>query len=176
MRGIEVDPRGLLDDQREAVRCVRVDGDVRRPQSLAIFDQRQRVPLLGRGEVFVAPAEHVRTERAKVRDAVGLVLRRGRGAAHVTGSVLAPTALAGALVFTPLSLGARALRLSTRDGVVVVSEVSLTGDDGAPVAGDAVPEAASVELGEHRGAQVHVRWGAAEGWAPVTSVRVLASR
>jgi hypothetical protein len=105
--------------------------------------------------------------------AVGMVLRPRPGRAHIAGSILVPTAIVGLLLLVPLALGARSLRLSTRAGVVIAGELRLTDDQGHAVGGDAVPEAASVEVGERRGALVHVRWGASEGWVPAADVRVL---
>lgn len=105
--------------------------------------------------------------------AAGLVLRRRAGRAHVAGSVLAPTALTALLILLPLTWGARHLRLTTRPGVVVVNEVYLADEDGRSRGGDALPEAATVEAGERRGSLIHVRWGAAEGWVPVGSVRLI---
>jgi hypothetical protein len=105
--------------------------------------------------------------------AAGMVLRRRTGQAHVIGSVLAPTALVALLVLVPLTVGARYLRLTTRAGVVVVSEVTLADEDGRSRGGDPVPEAASVETSERRGGMIHVRWGAADGWVPAASVRLI---
>jgi hypothetical protein len=59
--------------------------------------------------------------------------------------------------------------------VVVAPEVRLTDDQGHALGGDPVPEAASVEVGERRGALAHVRWGASEGWVPAADVRVLSA-
>lgn len=108
--------------------------------------------------------------------AVGLVLRRRKGAAHVTGSVLAPAAGVAILLFAPLTYAARELSRTTRPGVVVVPELYLEDESGQSLGGDPVPEAASVEVGEHHGGLVAVRWGAREGFAPAGSVRVLATR
>lgn len=105
--------------------------------------------------------------------AIGLVLRlRPSGPAHVAGSVLAPSALVALLVLVPLTWGARHLRLHKRDGVVVVSEVHVVDSSGKTL-DEAIPEAAKVEVGVRRGALLQVRWGASEGWVPVSSVRVL---
>ncbi len=105
--------------------------------------------------------------------AVGLVLRPRAGRAHIAGSILTPTALVALLVLAPLAFAARSLRLSTRPGVVITAEVRLTDDQGHALSGEPVPEAASVEVGERRGALAHVRWGASEGWVPAADVRVL---
>jgi hypothetical protein len=104
----------------------------------------------------------------------GLFLRRvPRGALHVAGRILAPTALLLLCVLVPLSLGARRLRLTTRAGVVVVPEAHLVDESGTAQGGEPIPEAASVEVGEQRGALVHIRWGSTEGWVASGSVRLL---
>lgn len=107
--------------------------------------------------------------------AVGLFLRRASASGlSVAGRVLAPTAFVFFLVFFPLTLGARSLRLSARAAVIVVPEVHLVDDTGTAKGGDPIPEAQLVEAGELRGGLVHVRWGATEGWIPAGSVRLLA--
>jgi hypothetical protein len=112
---------------------------------------------------------------ASILLAVGLVLWARPGRAHVVGSVLAPIAGVALLILAPLSWAARSLRLATRPGVVITSDVRLVDEQGKPIpgVGDEVPEAASVEVGERRDALVRVRWGAAEGWIPAVSVRLL---
>jgi hypothetical protein len=105
--------------------------------------------------------------------AVGLVLRPRAGRAHIAGSILVPSAAVALLALAPLAYAARALRLASRPGVVIVAEARLTDDRGGVVPGDEVPEGASVEVGEQRGALVHVRWGATEGWAQSADVRIL---
>lgn len=105
---------------------------------------------------------------------VGLILRRRpTGAAHVAGSVLAPTALAALLALVPLTWKARDLRLTKRPGVIVAAEVYLTDETGRALGRDPIPEAASVEAGERAGGMIHVRWGATEGWVPGPTVRIL---
>jgi hypothetical protein len=42
------------------------------------------------------------------------------------------------------------------------------------IGGDAIPEAALVEVSKGRGGQAHLRWGTTEGWAPSSAIRVLA--
>ncbi|APR83754.1 Hypothetical protein A7982_09103 [Minicystis rosea] len=105
--------------------------------------------------------------------AMGLVLRPRAGRAHIAGSILVPTAIVLLLALVPLAYGARRLRLNTRPGVIVATEVHFTSEDGQARGGEPVPEAASVEVGERRGSLVHVRWGAVEGWVPAADVRVL---
>lgn len=105
--------------------------------------------------------------------ALGLVLRPRPGRAHIAGSILAPAAIVLLLALVPLTYAAHRLRLSTRPGVIVASEVRFTSEDGQARGGDPVPEAAAVEVGERRGSLVHVRWGAALGWVPAADVRVL---
>jgi hypothetical protein len=105
--------------------------------------------------------------------AVGMVLRPRTGRAHIAGSILVPTAIVALLVLVPLTCGARWLRRATRPGVVIATDLRLTDEAGHPIVADPLPEAASVEVGERRGALAHVRWGAAEGWAPAADLRVL---
>lgn len=106
--------------------------------------------------------------------ALGLVLRKKpSGPLHVAGAVMWPTALVAVIALAPLAWGARWLRLHTRPGVVVASEVVLVNASGQSLGIDAVPEAASVELGASTGDLVHVRWGAVEGYAPSSAIRVL---
>lgn len=105
--------------------------------------------------------------------AIGMVLRKREGRAHIAGSILVPSAVVLLLALVPLAWGARRLRLTTRPGVVVASEVRMTNAEGQAQPGEPVPEAASVEVGERRGALLHVRWGAVEGWVPAADVRVL---
>lgn len=92
---------------------------------------------------------------------------------HVAGTVVVAVSIVGLLVLAPIAWHARTLRLTTRPGVVVATEAHLTDETGRALGGDAIPEAAAVEVGERRGAVVHVRWGASEGWLPASSVRVL---
>jgi hypothetical protein len=105
--------------------------------------------------------------------AAGLVLRPRQGSAHIAGSILVPTAGVALLLLAPLAYGARALRLATRHGVVIATEAALTDEQGNAGAADPIPEAASVEVGERRGALVHIRWGATEGWVPAATIRVI---
>lgn len=92
---------------------------------------------------------------------------------HVAGTVLVAVSLVALLALLPIAWHARTLRLTTHPGVIVATEAHLTDDTGRTLGGDPIPEAAAVEVGERRGAIVHVRWGAAEGWLPAASVRVL---
>jgi tetratricopeptide (TPR) repeat protein len=112
---------------------------------------------------------------ASVLFAVGLALRRRpSGPVHVAGSVLAPTAAVALIALIPLAYKARDLRLRTRPGVIVAPEIYLTDETGRALGGDPIPEAASVETAARLGSQLHVRWGAREGWVPASSVRLLA--
>lgn len=92
---------------------------------------------------------------------------------RVAGTVLVVVSIVGLLVLLPFAWHARNLRLTTRPGVIVATEAHLTDETGRTLGGDAIPEAAAVEVGERRGATVHVRWGSAQGWLPAGSVRVL---
>ncbi|MCC6552791.1 MAG: hypothetical protein IT372_07185 [Polyangiaceae bacterium] len=126
---------------------------------------------------------------ASVLLALGLLLRRRPSSAeppsaggapapsspaHVAGSVLAPAALVALLALIPLTYGARHLRLTKREGVIVVPEVHLADETGRALGGDPIPEGASVEVGRRAGGLTEVRWGASEGWIPAPSVRLLA--
>jgi hypothetical protein len=106
--------------------------------------------------------------------AVGLVLRRhDPGPLHVTGILLVPLGLVATVLLVPLYYGARHLRMHTRPAVVVVTEVTLTKSDGAPVSDDPIPEAARVEVSTLERDRAFVRYGAHEGWVPSASVRLL---
>ena len=96
------------------------------------------------------------------------------GAFHLAGTIAVPIGVVCMLVFAVLAAGARQLRLTVNDGVVVATEAHLLTEKGVLTSRGAIPEAAKVELGEQRGALVHVRWGALEGWTQSDAVRRLA--
>jgi hypothetical protein len=98
------------------------------------------------------------------------------GPIHLASTIIVPIGGVCLLVFAILAGGARQLRLTTTDGVVVAPEAHLLTDKGVLTSRGAIPEAARVELGEQRGALVHVRWGAVEGWTQSDAVRRLARR
>jgi hypothetical protein len=152
-----------------------VRAEVTRKRARKVRDALNARPTLDRVVVGLADEETwgLAALGASLALALGLVLRRREGRAHIAGSILVPTAIVGLLILTPLAWGARSLRLSTRPGVVITAEARLTDDQGHALGGEVVPEAASVEVGERRGALVHVRWGASEGWVPAADVRVL---
>lgn len=134
-------------------------------------------PTIDRVIVALAPEEvwGLCAVGASLLLGLGLVLRRRPGRVHVAGAVLAPTALVLLAAFSPLAYGARKLRLETRSGVVVVPDVGLSPEPGAPPAREpSLQEASLVEVGERRAGFVHVRWGSTEGWLPAAAVRVLA--
>jgi hypothetical protein len=156
-----------------------VRAEVTRRRSRRAKDAVDVRPTLDRALVGVASEQTwgLLAVTASVLFAVGLVLRRRpAGPAHVTGSVLWPSAFVALLAFVPLAWGARHLRLSTRPGVIVVGEAYLAEEPGGAARGDGIPEAALVETSERRGTLVRVRHGAVEGWIPSTSVRLLATR
>ncbi len=106
--------------------------------------------------------------------AVGLVLRRRpTGPLHVVGSVLWPVAAVALVALVPITWGARALRLGTRAGVIVVPEAAITDESGKPIGNAVAPEAAAVEVGDRRAGLVRVRWGSSEGFVPASSVRLI---
>jgi hypothetical protein len=126
---------------------------------------------------FDAPAR-LPAEAAEPRSAAAsaISLASASGPAHplhVAGSVLVAIGVVASLVLVPIAWHARTLRLTTRAGVIVAPEVHFTDETGRATGGDPIPEAAAVEVGERRGGIVHARWGAASGWLPATSVRVL---
>jgi hypothetical protein len=100
--------------------------------------------------------------------------REHAGVAHLAGAIAVPIGAVGLLVFALLAAGARHLRQTTLDGVVVAAEARLVTEKGAAAPGAPIPEAARVEIGERRGALVHVRWGHVEGWTQAGAVRLLA--
>jgi hypothetical protein len=95
-------------------------------------------------------------------------------AIHLASTIAVPIGAACLLAFAVLAVGARQLRMTTSDGVVVAPEAHLLTEKGVLASRGAIPEAARVELGEQRGALVHVRWGALEGWTQSDAVRRLA--
>ncbi len=96
------------------------------------------------------------------------------GALHLASQIAIPIGGACLLVFALLAAGSRHLRLTTREGVVVVPEAHLVTDRGALTSAAPIPEAARVEVGEERGSLVRVRWGSVEGWTQSDAVRRLA--
>lgn len=109
--------------------------------------------------------------------ALALLLRqRPHGAIHLAGTLLLPASGVALLALLPLYLGARDLRLNTRVGVVVVREAYLTDETGKAVGGDAIPEAARLEIGEQNGRFVHIRYGSTVGWVPLSTLRILRTR
>ena len=95
-------------------------------------------------------------------------------AIHLASTIAVPIGAVCLVVFAVLAAGARQLRLTTSDGVVVATEAHLLNEKGVLTSRGAIPEAARVELGEQRGALVHIRWGAVEGWTQSDAVRRLA--
>ncbi|WP_437981028.1 hypothetical protein [Sorangium sp. So ce117] len=157
-----------------------VRAEITRRRSRRATDAVDVRPTLGRVIVGLA-SERTWAAAALLASlllALGVVLRRRpAGPAHVAGSVLAPTALVALLALVPLTYAARHLRLTTRAGVVVVPEVRLLDEDGRALPRaeqSAIPEGASVEVGRRSGGLAEVRWGATEGWAPASSIRLLA--
>lgn len=166
-------------------------GDPEATQALAVVDAEvaRRRARRGKDAVMARPTlDRVVVRLASERSwaiaaivasfimALGLVWRRRKGSLHLAGVVMTPVGAVLLLVFVPLYLGARHLRLNTKTGVLVVREAYLTDDDGKRQGGEAIPEAARLEVGEREGRNLHVRYGAAEGWLPAAAVRVLRVR
>jgi hypothetical protein len=117
----------------------------------------------------------IAVSRDEARIAEGRAATGGpEGALHLASQIAIPIGGACLLVFVGLAAGSRQLRLTTREGVVVAPEAHLVTERGALASGGSIPEAARVEVGEHRGALVHVRWGSIEGWTQSDAVRRLA--
>jgi hypothetical protein len=138
-------------------------------------------PTIDRALVGLA-SERTRSVLAIVASFIltaGLLLRilgskEQTGSAHLAGAIAVPIGAVGLLVFSLLSVGARHLRHTTLDGVIVATEARLVTEKGIADPGAPIPEAARVEIGERRGALVHVRWGHVEGWTQAAAVRLLA--
>jgi hypothetical protein len=96
------------------------------------------------------------------------------GTLHLASAIIVPLGSLCLVVFALVAVGARQLRLTTRDGVVVTPEARLVTEKGVLTTKGPIPEAARVEIGEQRGTLVHVRWGAVEGWTQSDAVRRLA--
>jgi hypothetical protein len=108
---------------------------------------------------------------------LGMVLKsRPAGTAKLAGTLLVPACAIAVLIFMPLYLGARHLRLDRRPAVLVVREAHLSDESGVSQGAEPIPEAALVEVGERRGRLVQVRYGSSEGWIPAAAVRMLRSR
>ena len=112
--------------------------------------------------------------RVVAREGDGVEETPHEGALHLASTIAVPIGLVCLVVFSVLAGGARQLRLTTSDGVVVAPEAHLLTEKGVLTSRGAIPEAARVELGEQRGSLVHVRWGAVEGWTQSDAVRRLA--
>jgi hypothetical protein len=106
--------------------------------------------------------------------AIAIVLRRRPpGPAHLAGTLVLPASFVAVLVLLPLYHGARYLRLHKRTGVLVVPEAHLSNEAGVTKGGDAIPEAAILEVGDRSGRLLHVRYGSIEGWVSAGAVRLL---
>jgi hypothetical protein len=118
----------------------------------------------------------LRVVAAQMADTAAATTREApyEAAIHLASTIAVPIGAVCLLVFALLAAGARQLRLTTSDGVVVAPEAHLLTEKGVLSSRGAIPEAARVELGEQRGALVHVRWGAVEGWTQSDAVRRLA--
>lgn len=125
---------------------------------------------------FDAPGKPAAGAEPRSAAASAIALTPGSAPAHplhVAGSVLVAASVVALLALVPIAWHARTLRLTTRAGVIVATEARFTDETGRAAGGDPIPEAAAVEIGERRGGIVHARWGAAEGWIPAGSVRIL---
>jgi hypothetical protein len=124
--------------------------------------------LLTAGLVLRVVAAQMADDGARAREAPY------EAAIHLASTIAVPIGAVCLFAFAILTAGARQLRLTTSEGVVVAPEAHLLTEKGVLASRGAIPEAARVELGEQRGALVHVRWGAVEGWTQSDVVRRLA--
>lgn len=108
--------------------------------------------------------------------ALGLLLRRRSGSAHLAGTLIVPTCAAALAALVPIALWSDHLDRNRRPGVLVVREASLTSEDGSRLAGDPIVEGALLELGEVQHDRVRVRYGAREGWIPIEAAQALRVR
>jgi tetratricopeptide (TPR) repeat protein len=99
-------------------------------------------------------------------DAASPVALDATGPLHLAGVIARPIGAVALVLFASLAAGARHMRQTTADGVIVAPEARLTDERGVAATGGPIPEAAKVELSEQRGALVHVRWGTIEGFVP----------
>lgn len=114
---------------------------------------------------------------------LGLALRIfvRRRSAEIAGSVGIVVGLVLGLVCGGLAAAARHYRISSRPGVVVVSEVRLLDADFRPLKvsakqSNAVPEGSLVHVRGERAGHYHVEWGALSGWVDGSALRLLATR
>lgn len=167
-------------EAERALEVVRAEVARKRARSGTSGAELDARPTLDRALIGLAP-ERVWATLALIGSALttlGLALRRrhASSAAHLAGAIAAPIGALALVVFAALAFGARHLRVSTDDAVVVAPEARLFDDRGVPTSDPPLPEAAKVEVGDRRGELVHVRWGAVEGYAPATSLRVVRRR
>ncbi|HEY4118311.1 MAG TPA: hypothetical protein VGM56_10660 [Byssovorax sp.] len=163
------------DDEPAARELQRVRAELTRRRSRRGRDDIEAKPTLDRVLVglLAETAWEVLALIASAALALGLYLRARKGGAHVAGSIVTPVAVGALALLLPAAIEARWLAANTRAGVVVASDVNLVDVTGKALAAPPLPEGASVEAGARDGALVHVRWGAAEGWAPLSSVRLM---
>jgi hypothetical protein len=109
--------------------------------------------------------------------ALSMVLRqRPPGTLHLAGTLMLPASLIALMALLPLYVGARDLRLYSRAAVVVVKEARVVDETGKALGGEAIPEAAKLEIGDRKGRFIHFRYGSREGWVPLSTLRVLRTR
>jgi hypothetical protein len=165
------------DDARHALEVVQ--GEVARRRARRGEDSAMARPTLDRAVVRLASERTwgIAAIVASFLLAAGLLLRRRTQASvHLAGTLLAPAAAVAVLVLVPLYFGARHLRLGYKSGVVVVREAHFTDEEGTAIGGDAIPEAAHLEIGERRGPRLEARYGGREGWVAAEAVRILRTR
>lgn len=162
-------------DAEAALEAVRAEVAHRRARGGAAIEVAEN-PSAWRAVVSLLP-ESVWAALALASSMVlslGLALRKSeRKALHLAGSVSWVLGLVFSLAFTPLVFLAREVRRTTELGVIVAPEARLLDERGVPSAMPPIPEAARVDVTEHRGGLVKVRWGLVTGMTAAANVRVV---
>jgi tetratricopeptide (TPR) repeat protein len=165
------------DEARDALG--RVHGEVARRRSRKGKDSLLSKPTLDRVVINLASERGwgIAAIVSSLLLAVAMVLRQRRsGTLHLAGTLMLPASAIALIALLPLYLGARDLRLHSRAAVVVVKEARVVDETGKALGGEAIPEAAKLEIGDRKGRYIHFRYGSREGWVPLSTVRVLRTR
>ncbi|HKQ68501.1 MAG TPA: hypothetical protein VJT73_04140 [Polyangiaceae bacterium] len=115
----------------------------------------------------------LRMRASGAREDDSVAERSTREMLQLASVVAVPLGALCLLVFGLFAAGARHMRLTTTEGVIVAPEAHLVTEKGVLTSAAAIPEAARVEIGEQRGSLVHVRWGSVEGWTQSDAIRRL---
>lgn len=142
-------------------------------------------PALGRAVLGLFPENGWALAAAlgSLLSTVGLAL--GLFASHrrprLTGAILTGAGTLLLLVGGSAAVGARQLRLTSSEGVVVVPEARLLDEQGRPLPPrgqepNEIPEGASVFVRQRGGQYWQVEWGTVDGWVAAGQVRLAERR